>query len=222
MVNSACVFLKDEIRDIISYSYIMVRKLPLGNEGHDQTAFCVTLGSEYTEGHLHQTFTQFKKCDSLCIPFVYTFKIDFYNFEIEIGSRKIWKSGRFQVYGYLSSVYLYFSYILFRCFIYALWVSWYSTDVCVHNCLSAVEVGKVENKVTITCRTDLPVEVTWKHSRDGEEIGIIKGKSFELPNLEEPDAGEYSCWDGERKLDSTYLLLEEEELGTDGKQRKHV
>nr|XP_023658628.1 interleukin-12 subunit beta-like [Paramormyrops kingsleyae]XP_023658629.1 interleukin-12 subunit beta-like [Paramormyrops kingsleyae]XP_023658630.1 interleukin-12 subunit beta-like [Paramormyrops kingsleyae]XP_023658631.1 interleukin-12 subunit beta-like [Paramormyrops kingsleyae]XP_023658632.1 interleukin-12 subunit beta-like [Paramormyrops kingsleyae] len=77
-----------------------------------------------------------------------------------------------------------------------------------------MEVSKVENSVTITCSTDLAGEVTWKHSRDGEEIRIIKGKSLELLNLEEPDAGEYSCWDGERKLNSTYLLLEEEEVDT--------
>ncbi|XP_048834199.1 interleukin-12 subunit beta [Brienomyrus brachyistius] len=77
---------------------------------------------------------------------------------------------------------------------------------------SHMEVGKVENNVTIVCRTDFAGDLTWKHRRDGEEIRSVKGKSLELLYLEEPDAGEYSCWDGERKLDSTYLLLEEDNV----------
>uniref|UniRef100_A0A3Q2ZR21 Interleukin-12 subunit beta n=1 Tax=Kryptolebias marmoratus TaxID=37003 RepID=A0A3Q2ZR21_KRYMA len=69
------------------------------------------------------------------------------------------------------------------------------------------------NPVTLTCRTASSEPVTWK--MDGEEVGFDDylekdGKNLIVQEIEEPFLGEYTCWTGEEKLSSTYLLQEAE------------
>uniref|UniRef100_A0A665WN73 Fibronectin type-III domain-containing protein n=1 Tax=Echeneis naucrates TaxID=173247 RepID=A0A665WN73_ECHNA len=71
--------------------------------------------------------------------------------------------------------------------------------------------------VTLTCKADVDVDVTWKLSGDViEKDQYMENYQQDGPNLnvldvEHPMLGEYSCWSGEKLLSSTYLLLEAEE-----------
>ena len=83
-------------------------------------------------------------------------------------------------------------------------------------CVCAVVVVKRENvePVTLTCnaKTDGPVT---KWTLNGVEVDFddvqMDGQNLSVPNVDTPMLGEYSCFRGEQKLSSTYLLMETEE-----------
>uniref|UniRef100_A0A665WLP2 Interleukin-12 beta central domain-containing protein n=1 Tax=Echeneis naucrates TaxID=173247 RepID=A0A665WLP2_ECHNA len=85
--------------------------------------------------------------------------------------------------------------------------------------LLLVVVAKMNDlkPVTLTCKADVDVDVTWKLSGDViEKDQYMENYQQDGPNLnvldvEHPMLGEYSCWSGEKLLSSTYLLLEAEE-----------
>ncbi|CAJ1069259.1 interleukin-12 subunit beta [Xyrichtys novacula] len=78
-------------------------------------------------------------------------------------------------------------------------------------------VAKTENQdpITLTCSSKTGESVTWKHKgeeidEDLEDLFQLDGPNLTVLEVDEPTLGEYSCWRGEEKLSSTYLLLEAE------------
>lgn len=73
------------------------------------------------------------------------------------------------------------------------------------------------SSVTLTCNTETEGNVAWKFHDGLEEV--ILGDNIQLEGLnltildvdEGGDIGEYSCWRGQEKLASVYLLLEANE-----------
>ncbi|XP_075889383.1 interleukin-12 subunit beta [Nelusetta ayraudi] len=74
--------------------------------------------------------------------------------------------------------------------------------------------GHDKNSVTLTCNTETEGNIEWKFHDGSEEV--ISGDNIRLEGLnltildvdERGDVGEYSCWRGQDKLSSVYLLLE--------------
>lgn len=73
-------------------------------------------------------------------------------------------------------------------------------NVCVY--LSVVVVTKMNDPVTLTCRTNTEGAVEWKF--DDDVVGV--GLNLSISGVEAPDLGEYTCWRGKEMLSSTYLL----------------
>lgn len=81
-----------------------------------------------------------------------------------------------------------------------------------------------KNSITLTCNTETEGNVEWKFHDGSEEV--ILGDNIRLEGLnltildvdERGDIGEYSCWRGQEKLSSVYLLLEAREEGNSGKK----
>ncbi|XP_068994824.1 interleukin-12 subunit beta [Embiotoca jacksoni] len=68
--------------------------------------------------------------------------------------------------------------------------------------------------VTLTCGTKTAGAVTWKFDGDVmEDVDNVRqdGQSLTVSEVDTPNLGEYSCWRGDQKLSSTYLLLEDAE-----------
>ncbi|XP_013867168.1 interleukin-12 subunit beta [Austrofundulus limnaeus] len=70
--------------------------------------------------------------------------------------------------------------------------------------------------VTLTCREASEGTVVWKlndEDVDFEDLDHYKsdGKNLIVSEIDAPLLGEYSCWTGEEKLSSTFLLQEAEE-----------
>ncbi|KAM3867638.1 interleukin-12 subunit beta [Diretmus argenteus] len=64
--------------------------------------------------------------------------------------------------------------------------------------------------------------VVWKLEKDGDidevELGDNvqqHGQDLKVSDVDMPIVGEYSCWSGEKKISSTYLLLDPEEKNLD-------
>uniref|UniRef100_A0A3B4WHJ6 Interleukin-12 subunit beta n=1 Tax=Seriola lalandi dorsalis TaxID=1841481 RepID=A0A3B4WHJ6_SERLL len=82
-------------------------------------------------------------------------------------------------------------------------------------------MAKRGNSVTLTCNTNFDGPFTWKFAAntvdEAEEIEdfntIYKqvGKNLIVSDVDSPALGEYSCWSGEERLSSTFLLVEAEE-----------
>ncbi|XP_027888626.1 interleukin-12 subunit beta [Xiphophorus couchianus] len=75
-------------------------------------------------------------------------------------------------------------------------------------------VAKPGDSVSLTCLTTTTGPVTWKLNNDesGFEDYMSKhGHILIVRDVEGPLLGEYSCWRGETKLSSTYLLQKTEE-----------
>ncbi|XP_034451825.1 interleukin-12 subunit beta isoform X1 [Hippoglossus hippoglossus] len=76
-------------------------------------------------------------------------------------------------------------------------------------------VAKLNDAVTLTCRTNIDGAVTWKF--DGEVLVDFKynikqdGQNLHVTDVETPWLGEYSCWRGGEMLSLTHLLLEAED-----------
>ncbi|KAM4745059.1 interleukin-12 subunit beta [Anableps anableps] len=71
-----------------------------------------------------------------------------------------------------------------------------------------------ENSVTLTCHATTTGPVTWKLNGevvDFEDHYKQEGHNLIVKEVDAPLLGEYSCWKGEAKLSSTYLLQETEE-----------
>ena len=89
--------------------------------------------------------------------------------------------------------------------------------VCLHVCV--VVVAKLNDAVTLTCRTSIDGEVEWKFEDevlDHSDNIQPNGQNLNVTEVDAPLLGEYSCWRGDEMLSSTHLLLEveeEEELG---------
>lgn len=85
-----------------------------------------------------------------------------------------------------------------------------------------------ENSVTLTCNTETEGHITWKFHDGSEEV--ISGDNVRLEGLnltildvdEGGDIGEYSCWRGQEKLSSVYLLLEANEEDLSGEINIHT
>ncbi|CAL8345603.1 unnamed protein product [Lota lota] len=71
--------------------------------------------------------------------------------------------------------------------------------------------------VTLTCDSATPGDVTWRFVQHGEVMEVQLGYERSLiVNYEGiPQLGEYSCWSGETKLWSAYLVLDAEESPSD-------
>uniref|UniRef100_A0A3Q3KA24 Interleukin-12 subunit beta n=2 Tax=Monopterus albus TaxID=43700 RepID=A0A3Q3KA24_MONAL len=73
-----------------------------------------------------------------------------------------------------------------------------------------------DNPVTLTCGTRTDENVTWRFRNRMIKDGFFKdslqrvGQDLIVSDVGTPMMGEYSCWRGEEKLSSTYLLLEVE------------
>ncbi|XP_074495352.1 interleukin-12 subunit beta [Sebastes fasciatus] len=63
-------------------------------------------------------------------------------------------------------------------------------------------VTKMNDPVTLTCRTNTEGAVEWKF--DDDVVGV--GLNLSISGVEAPDLGEYTCWRGKEMLSSTYLL----------------
>lgn len=87
--------------------------------------------------------------------------------------------------------------------------------------------GHDKNSVTLTCNTETEGNIEWKFHDGSEEV--ISGDNIQLEGLnltildvdERGDIGEYSCWRGQEKLSSVYLLLEATEEDKPGKRITH-
>lgn len=78
--------------------------------------------------------------------------------------------------------------------------------------------------VTLTCDSVMPGPTTWMFARPGEMMDEVEltghdfiqdGRNLKVSFVEEPMVGEYSCWHGDTKLSSTYLVLVAEEMPSD-------
>lgn len=84
--------------------------------------------------------------------------------------------------------------------------------------------GHDKTSVTLTCNTETEGNIEWKFHDGSEEV--ISGDNIRLEGLnltmldvdERGDIGEYSCWRGQEKLSSVYLLLEATEEDKPGKK----
>uniref|UniRef100_A0A8C4F4V3 Interleukin-12 subunit beta n=1 Tax=Dicentrarchus labrax TaxID=13489 RepID=A0A8C4F4V3_DICLA len=81
-------------------------------------------------------------------------------------------------------------------------------------------VAKTNENVILTCGSKADGAVTWKFRMfpseemedvDSEDNIQQEGQNLKVSEVGTPVLGEYSCWRGEEKLSSTYLLLEDEE-----------
>lgn len=81
-------------------------------------------------------------------------------------------------------------------------------------CVCVVVVVKKGNAATLTCGTETNKDVIWKFRGDILENDFFEAtvdsasQNLILSGVDIPMLGEYSCWRGEDKLSSTYLLLE--------------
>ncbi|XP_073199315.1 interleukin-12 subunit beta-like [Lepidochelys kempii] len=69
-------------------------------------------------------------------------------------------------------------------------------------------VGEVNGQVVVTCDT-AQEQVSWKQNEHQEIMAEhhIAGRTLTLEGLDQPAAGNYSCWHGPRLLDSTYVVV---------------
>ncbi|XP_028312704.1 interleukin-12 subunit beta [Gouania willdenowi] len=65
--------------------------------------------------------------------------------------------------------------------------------------------------ITLTCDAKPEGNVTWRFEGEEVEEGDTRGSTLILSEVDAPVLGEYSCWNGHRRLSSTYLLLEDED-----------
>ncbi|KAH1169684.1 hypothetical protein KIL84_000669 [Mauremys mutica] len=75
-----------------------------------------------------------------------------------------------------------------------------------------VLVGEVNGQVVVTC--DTPQEhVSWQQNGEPEIMAehYVAGRTLTLEGLDQPAAGNYSCWQGPRLLDSTYVVVSDPE-----------
>ncbi|XP_044875614.1 interleukin-12 subunit beta-like [Mauremys mutica] len=73
-------------------------------------------------------------------------------------------------------------------------------------------VGEVNGQVVVTC--DTPQEhVSWQQNGEPEIMAehYVAGRTLTLEGLDQPAAGNYSCWQGPRLLDSTYVVVSDPE-----------
>ncbi|XP_076127178.1 interleukin-12 subunit beta isoform X1 [Alosa pseudoharengus] len=62
--------------------------------------------------------------------------------------------------------------------------------------------------VILTCSTDFKGPIRWTYSPPEEDdFEVHQGSQLSLSNFDEP--GKYSCWGGDRLLDSVYVFLED-------------
>nr|CEG62715.1 interleukin 12B [Coregonus maraena] len=69
-------------------------------------------------------------------------------------------------------------------------------------------VQKGDSLVTLTCPTAFSGAMTWKYEGENEDLDHTQVQGHNLILNEVDWYGEYSCWDGDRKLGSIYLLEE--------------
>ncbi|XP_029494391.1 interleukin-12 subunit beta [Oncorhynchus nerka] len=69
-------------------------------------------------------------------------------------------------------------------------------------------VDKGDNLVTLTCPTAFSGAMTWKYEGETEDLDKAQVQGRNLILNEVDWYGEYSCWDGDKKLGSIYLLEE--------------
>lgn len=92
------------------------------------------------------------------------------------------------------------------------------------NCVFVVVVVNRSGTATLTCGPEATGAVRWKF-KDRDLSGVLEyltsvdpvSHSLTVTNVDTHIVGEYSCWMGEKKLMSTYLLLEQEEGSVAGK-----
>ncbi|XP_053111451.1 interleukin-12 subunit beta-like [Hemicordylus capensis] len=72
---------------------------------------------------------------------------------------------------------------------------------------SKLQVGEQEGSVELECNTTLAGNVSWKGSPPQAELERLGAHRLRVLKLRAPDAGNYSCWDGPRLLDSTFLAV---------------
>lgn len=79
-----------------------------------------------------------------------------------------------------------------------------------------VVVVQMGEEVTLTCSAKTTEAVTWKFKGDSLKNSLFDYKediqNLTLPEVEKAMLGEYSCWRGEKKLSSTYLLDQDESI----------
>ncbi|CAB1320267.1 unnamed protein product [Coregonus sp. 'balchen'] len=67
---------------------------------------------------------------------------------------------------------------------------------------------KGDSLVTLTCPTAFSGAMTWKYEGENVDLDHTQVQGHNLILNEVDWYGEYSCWDGDRKLGSIYLLDE--------------
>uniref|UniRef100_A0A8C5GXT6 Interleukin-12 subunit beta-like n=1 Tax=Gouania willdenowi TaxID=441366 RepID=A0A8C5GXT6_GOUWI len=83
---------------------------------------------------------------------------------------------------------------------------------CVHEpTLKALANRNDPGPITLTCDAKPEGNVTWRFEGEEVEEGDTRGSTLILSEVDAPVLGEYSCWNGHRRLSSTYLLLEDED-----------
>lgn len=84
-----------------------------------------------------------------------------------------------------------------------------------------------KNSVTLTCNTETKGNIAWKFHDGSEEVILgdnilLEGLNLTIIDVDEGgDTGEYSCWRGQEKLSSVYLLLETREEDVSGEIINH-
>lgn len=84
-----------------------------------------------------------------------------------------------------------------------------------------------ENSVTLTCNTETEGKIAWKFHDGFEEVMLddnirLEGLNLTIMDVDEgANIGEYSCWRGQEKLSSVYLLLEAREEDASGEITAH-